>query len=71
MKKKNTTLPPVVYGEDEKLHVIWNAKPENKRGFWEKHEEKIFNGIQRGLEYICAGSLIAWFLYWIPIWTSK
>lgn len=38
--------------------IEWNKKPEEKN-FWKKHETQIFNGIQRGIEYIAAGSVIA------------
>lgn len=69
---KNNRLAPITFSEDKPRTIEFKLnQPPKKQGFWARHETQIFNGIQRGLEYIAAGSVIAWLLYWIPIWASK
>lgn len=44
---------PIKYDETKSKAIPreWNAKPENKKSFWEKHETAIFDGIGKGLLY--------------------
>lgn len=73
MEMKSTSIN---FNEEQphSIEVKWNNKPveeKDNRSWFMKHEETIFNGIEKMIEYITAGSAVSLGLYWLVQWLAK